>query len=198
MNLSELTDEQLVVLYKENNDLNAQNILFERYKKVAKKLAHGYYLSGGSSEDLIQVATIGISQAISSYNGSVPFKNYAYYVAKNAIFSEIKRSQNYKNKPLLNYVSFSEYLDCEDKSGIIVDTKPSPEEEIIGQDSIKEIYEVIKNTLSKFEYEVLKLFVNGESYIDIAKALNKSDVKSIDNAIQRIRKKLNQELSKLL
>ena len=169
--------------------------LLKRYKNVVSSVARGYFLSGGDTDDLLQEGMIGVFRAIASYNGSSAFRPYAYKCIKTGIISAIKRSNANKNKPLNNFVSLSVYDGNDaDKNELMRGEVFNPEEAYINMESEKELIRVIKQTLSKLEYEVLSLYLQGFSYADIAAKTNKN-VKSVDNTVQRIRNKLEQTVN---
>lgn len=190
MDFSKKTDEELVVLSKENEE--AMNVLIERYRNYVKSVSRGYFLTSGDLDDLIQVGTIGVFKAISTYNGTSSFKSYAYRCIKTSIFTAIKNSNSKKHSPLNNYVSLSS-LDLDDNDGdknlIVMDSNYNPEKTLVDNEAESELKEKIKNALTSLEYEILMLYLQGFSYLLISEKINKNP-KSIDNAIQRIRKKL--------
>ncbi len=185
-----LKDEELVSLAK-NNDSDAVDLLIHRYKSMIAAVTRSYFLIGCDSEDLIQEGMIATVKAIYTYNQEYSFKNYLITCVKNRIFSLIKSSNSQKNVPLNNYVPLFGYgKEDTDKNDIIIDTDFGPEEIFINNEAVEEFKKNIKNTLSEFEYKILQLYLNGFSYKYIAEKVNKKE-KSIDNAIQRIRKKLS-------
>lgn len=184
----ELSDEKLAVLAKADNA--AMETLLERYKKAVKSTARQYFLADGEEDDLIQEGTIGLFKAINTYDGVSSFKNYAFTCIKSGIISAVRKSTSDKNKPLLYYVPIGAEGD-EDKSSIIKDEAIDPEEEYINSEAEKEFIDRIKMTLSEYEFDILTLYLSGYSYSDIAKKQGKK-VKSVDNAVQRIRKKIAQ------
>lgn len=188
-NVKDLSDERLVELVQEKDNC-AVDELFNRYKYIAPAVAHSYFLSGGDSEDLLQEGMFAIFKAINTFNGKSSFKNYVYTCVKNRIFSVIKSSMRNKNQPLNNYLSLSGFVDGDiDKTEIIVDTDFGPEEIFINAETEAELKQIIKNTLSEYEHDILVYYLKGYSYREISKHFNKKE-KSIDNAIQRIRKKI--------
>jgi RNA polymerase sporulation-specific sigma factor len=190
MELEKLTDEELVVKAKEGNNL-AVNVLARRYKTVVSAITHSYFLVGCDSEDLLQEGMIAVVNAISSYKGDATFKTYATTCIRNRIFSLIRNFNSQKNKPLNNYVSLSGYLDGDsDKTDVIIAKTFGPEETYINKEDVEERKKTIEQSLSKYEYKILQLFLSGYSYEKISKLINKNE-KSIDNALQRIRKKLS-------
>ena len=194
-NFKSLSDEQLVLLAQQKDE-NAVEELFNRYKYIASAIAHAYFLNGGDSEDLLQEGLFAVFKAISSFNGKANFKTYVYTCVKNRIFSVIKSSNRYKNLPLNNYLSLSSGIDNEDdKTKIIIDTNFSPEERYINSEAETELKKKISEVLSQYEYKILVHYLKGYSYREIAELFSKKE-KSIDNAIQRIRKKILLELEK--
>lgn len=189
MEVEKLTDEQLVEFARENN-ANAIEELFRRYKYIISAVAHSYFLSGGDAEDLIQEGMLAGFKAINTFNGKSSFKSYLYLCVKNRILTVIKSSKTFKNQPLNNYISLSGMVDGDiDKTEIIVDAGFSPEEKYINAETANELVDKIKNTLSEYEYEILTLYLKGYSQKEIGERVNKKD-KSVDNALQRIKKKI--------
>ena len=181
-----LSDEQLAVLAK--TDTFALETLLERYKKAVKSTARQYFLAVGEEEDLIQEGTIGLFKAINTFDGVSAFKTYAFTCIKSGIISAVRKSTSDKNKPLLYYVPIGAEGD-EDKNSIIKDEAIDPEEEYINSEAAREFMDRIKVALSDYEYGILTLYLDGYSYIEIAKMKDKNP-KSVDNAVQRIRKKI--------
>lgn len=188
-NVKDLSDERLVELVQEKDNC-AVDELFNRYKYIAPAVAHSYFLSGGDSEDLLQEGMFAIFKAINTFNGKSSFKNYVYTCVKNRIFSVIKSSMRNKNQPLNNYLSLSGFVDGDiDKTEIIVDNEFGPEEIFINAETEAELKQIIKKTLSEYEHDILVYYLKGYSYREISEHFSKKE-KSIDNAIQRIRKKI--------
>ena len=189
--LQNMSDEQLLVLAK-NQDINAIEQLLERYKYVASAVAHSYFLNGGDAEDLLQEGMIAVFNAINTFNGKASFKSYVYTCVKNKIITLIKQSNRYKNQPLNNYISFSGFLEGDaDKNELLTDFGFGPEEMIINIEAENELKEIILKTLSEYEHDILVYYLKGYSYREISEKFNKKE-KSIDNALQRIRKKILQ------
>ncbi len=190
MDLSKLTDEELVLQSQKDNK-QAMTELFDRYKNLIKAISRSYFLIGGDKEDLFQEGLLGLFNAIISYNGKSSFKSYAYVCIRNNIVSVIKTYNTLKNRPMLNYVSLTAFTEGDiDKSDIFIDEKDfDPETAYINKESSEELKVKIKNTLSNLENEILSFYLKGYSYAEIASKTNKN-VKSIDNAIQRIRNKV--------
>ena len=181
-----LSDEQLAAAAK--TDFRALETLIGRYKQAVRGLARQYFLTGGEEDDLIQEGTIGLFKAITAYDGTSPFKNYAFTCIKSGIISTVRKSTSYKHKALMYYVPIC-VGEEDDKNPLIKGEISDPEEEYINSESAKEFMRRIKAVLSKYEYEILTLYLDGYSYLDIARAKYKNE-KSVDNAVQRIRKKI--------
>ncbi len=184
-----MSDEQLVVLAQVKNE-SAIDELFNRYKYIASAVAHSYFLNGGDSEDLLQEGLFAVFKAITTFNTKYNFKAYVYKCVKNRILTVITSSNRYKNQPLNNYISLSGTFDSDiEKNEIIVDSEFGPEETYINTESEKELKDIINNCLSSYEHKILFYYLKGYSYREISEKLDKKE-KSIDNAIQRIRKKI--------
>ena len=188
MKYNNLTDEELAFLAK--TDEIALERLMEKYKPLINAQARSYFLNSGDASDLVQEGMIGVFKAITSFNGKSSFKTYVYTCIRSNIITAIKKSNRIKHKPLNNYLSLSGYDgDDEDKTLLISDKNFDPEKNYIEKEEEKELKNKIKENLSDFEHEILVLYLQGFSYSDISKKTGKKE-KSIDNAIQRIRKKL--------
>lgn len=186
-----LSDEKLAVMSRA--DECAMETLMERYKKAIKSIARQYFLAGGEEDDLIQEGTVGLFKAITTYDGESPFKNYAFRCIRSSIISTVRKSTSDKSKALNYYVPIYVGED-DDKTPFIKDGVIDPEEEYINTEAAREFMERVKKTLSSYEYEILIMYLEGYSYSDIADKRNKN-VKSVDNAVQRIRKKIAKERS---
>lgn len=190
MNLELFTDEELVLKAQEGDDL-AKNEIIKRYEIKVKKyiVKNNYYLTNGDQNDLAQEGLIGLSKAISAYSGG-DFNTFAFKCIKNSIFSAIRNAENGKNKPLKNYVSLSGYTEGDnDKNSMMAVTAFGPEETLINNENLVELQLGIRKVLSDYEYKIFSLTLSGQSIDDICVFTGK-DRKSIDNALQRIRKKI--------
>ncbi len=189
-----LTDEELCKLAQKKNT-DAVDVLINRYLKLVKSIVHHYYLTGGDLEDLIQVGQIAVFKAINSYSGKAEFKHYVFKCVKNAILSAIKRYNTLKNLPLNSSFSLSGLNnDDEDKNPLIADLKFDPVEKIVNLESELELKNNISEILSKYENLILSYYLQGYSYVEISEILKKS-TKSIDNALQRIKKKISLKIN---
>lgn len=191
-----LKDEQIVDLIK-NGDEKALSFLLEKYKKLVNLKVGKFFIIGAEREDIIQEGMIGLFKAIKNYdkNKNNTFKSFANICIKRQLITAIKTSNRQKHMPLNSYLSLntSAYDNNEEDSVELIDTFNSntiedPLETIMKREYYAEVQEAVNKNLSKFEKQVLDKFVKGDSYIKIAQSLD-TPVKSVDNAIQRIRKK---------
>ena len=190
MDYEKLTDEELVS-FAQNGNEQTMEILIKRCKNIVLGLSRSYFLSGGDTEDIIQEGMIGVFRAIMSFNGKSSFRSYAYLCVKTSIISLIKKSTRQKNKPLNNYISLSSTSEIDmNKNDISIDENFEPERDYINKEAEIELRERIEKLLSPLENSILYKYLHGLSYEEIANEIGK-DVKAIDNAIQRIRKKIS-------
>lgn len=178
------TDEQLAVLAQSGNQA-AQTELLERYAPLVRSRARYYYLVGGETEDLIQEGMMGLFCAISEYgqkDGALQFSGFADMCVTRRIIDAVKSSGRLKNLPLNNYVSiFDSGREFVEPSDI--------EAEVIREEERREFLQRISRILSDFEFRVIVMYVDGMTLREICEATGK-DGKSIDNAVQRCKKKL--------
>lgn len=181
-----ISDEELAVISRA--DEYAAEALMTRYKKAVKSIARQYFLAGGEEDDLIQEGTLGLFKAITTYDGVSAFKNYALKCIRSSIISTVRKSTSDKSKALNGYIPIYAGED-DDKTPFIKDGVIDPEEEYINVEAAREFMANVKQALSGYEYDILTTYLEGYSYADIA-ARVKKNVKSVDNAVQRIRKKI--------
>lgn len=182
-----LTDEQLIEQIRRGKDA-CMDELIERYKRQVRNQARTLYLMGGDVDDLIQEGMIGLFKAIRGYQSekAASFEAFAQLCISRQLYSAIEASNRQKHVPLNSYVELSPKLG----EGAGDPRERSPEELLIDQENIQNLYAEILNQLSSFEQEILKAYLNGHNYTEIAESIGKSP-KSIDNALQRIRRKLS-------
>ena len=194
------TDEQLLMSLREG-DRDAETQLYERYKRLINVRARSYFLIGAECNDLEQEGMIGLFKAIKEYDveKSSSFRSFADLCITRQMLTAIKSATRKKHSPLNNYVSVDQPKF--EKGGIeaLFDTVQNlrivdPEEHLIGEEEYEQIITFINQNLSSLEKTVIGLYLNGYSYQQIAQKLNRSQ-KSIDNAIQRIKHKLEQRKS---
>ncbi len=183
------TDEVLWQLAS-GGDLQAEEQLAERYVRLVRCLARPYFLVGGDSEDLLQEGMIGLLSAIRQYDPEreTAFKTFAEACIRNRIYTAIKSALRSKHTPLNGYISIESPQFDESQTrtaGILTD----PEDIILARERVSEVLEAAQSSLSAMESKVLGLYLDGCSYEEIARLLNRPE-KSVDNAIQRIRRKL--------
>ena len=178
-----------------NGDREAEEILAERYLRLVRICARPLFLAGGDSEDLIQEGTFGLLSAIRHYDpeNQSSFKTFAEHCIRMRLLSAIKSASRLKHFPLNDGISLEQ---LSEEPGAQISAFPeffrrSPEDLVLARESKEELYSAFLQCLSKFEIKVLDLYLDGLSYREIAEKLGKS-AKSIDNAVQRVRKKLAQ------
>lgn len=188
-----LSEERLIELVQ-HGDNEAGNELSLRYRPLIKKCTRPYFLVGGDEEDLIQEGMMGLVTSMQTYspNRQCTFKSYAELCIKRRILSAIKAANRFKHMPLNYRLSLDEiYSDDEEPNAIIADARYTltPEQQIIREEEIQSLRTLSKSLLSSLENKVLELYLEGLSYEEIAKGIGKP-VKSVDSALQRIKKKL--------
>lgn len=191
-----LTDEQIVSLIKQGDE-KALSYLLEKYKNLVNIKVGRYFIIGAEKEDIMQEGMIGLFKAIKNFNETKQntFKSFANICIERQLITAIKSSNRQKHMPLNSYLSLNTaaYDNNEEDSVELIDTFNSktiedPLETVMKKEYYEQVENAVNKSLSKFEKQVLDRFVKGESYLTIAQKLD-SPVKSVDNAIQRIRKK---------
>ena len=190
-----LTDEQIISQIKEGDE-QALSFLLDKYKDLVNSKVGKYFIIGAEREDIIQEGMIGLYKAIRGFDHCKQntFKTFANLCIERQLITAIKSSNRQKHMPLNSYLSLnnSAYDNEDNDEELIntfeVDTIEDPLETIMKKESFDEIQKTMHKSLSKFEEQVLDRYIQGESYEIIAKRLD-TPVKSVDNAIQRIRKK---------
>ncbi len=190
-----LKDEELLVKSR-SGDNQALDLLISRYIGLVRQKAFRFFLVGADKEDLIQEGLIGLFKATRDYKIelNVPFKSFAETCIKRQLATAIKAATRLKHSPLNNSVSLSQPLFEEESDAELIDmifenSVPNPEEILINKERFGHMGEKIKDHLSKFELKVLGYYLEGISYQEIAVYLKKP-AKAIDNALQRIRHKV--------
>lgn len=182
-----------------SGDSNAEEILVERYGRLVRICARPFFLAGGDSEDLIQEGMMGLLSAIRGFDvqREANFHTYAEVCIKRRLLTAIKAATRDKHTPLNNYVSFETPLFGGNSDQYTYGTAhrqlDNPENLLIDREEVVERMDALKGMLSSFEGKVLGLYLDGLSYVQIANEVCKSP-KSVDNAVQRIRRKLAQHL----
>lgn len=195
-----MEDEDVVELAKSNNSL-AVEYLLHKYKNLVRSKARTYFLIGADRDDIIQEGSIGLYKAIRDYQRDrlTSFKSFAEICIKRQMITAIKSATRQKHVPLNSYVSLNRPVYEEESDRTLMDiisegNSLDPMELFIGREDLKLMESKIVEMLSEFENEVLAAYIEGKKYQEIAKELHK-DIKSIDNALQRIKRKVERYLS---
>ena len=194
-NLLILTDEQLAVIAQEGSE-TAEEILIEKYKGLVRMKAKAYFMVGAEPEDVVQEGMIGLVKAIRNFDAGrdAGFKTFANTCINNQIIKAIRKAEREKNQPLNDAISLYNQVG-EGEEGLTIgdilraSMSDEPEEVLIYEESLSRLRELSQKTFSPLETQVLRGKVQGKSYQEIAQELGKSP-KTIDNALQRIRKKI--------
>ncbi len=188
-----MTDEQ-ICLCIQNGQKEGIDFLLNKYKGMVRQLARPFYLTGAESDDLIQEGMIGLMKAVWDYDPklSMAFSGFAKLCINRQIFSAVRASQRKKHQPLNSYISLYERAEDDENAPALLDTLSEngagPEDFFLMKETRERAREELYSVLSPMEKKVLDLFMEGQSYAQIAKNLNK-DEKSVDNAVARIKKK---------
>ncbi|MFM1654442.1 RNA polymerase sporulation sigma factor SigH [Brevibacillus sp. B_LB10_24] len=194
-----MSDEELVDLVRDN-DADALEYLINKYRNFVRAKARSYFLIGADREDIVQEGMIGLYKSIRDFRGDklTSFKAFAELCITRQIITAIKTATRQKHIPLNSYVSLDKPIYDEDSDRTLLDvicgTKVTdPEELFINREEFDDIEGKISEILSDLERQVLMLYLDGRSYQQIAVDL-KRHVKSIDNALQRVKRKLERYL----
>ena len=198
---SELSDDALVVRYR-GGDADALDSLLERYRRFVRAKARGYFLVGADFDDIEQEGMIGLYKAVRDFRDDrqASFRAFAELCITRQIITAIKTATRQKHQPLNSYLSLSGARPGEEfGSGTVEEVLEAkglidPIEFIISMEDLRSMRRMMTEMLSKLEVEVLRLYVEGKSYQEIAGVLGRH-VKSIDNALQRIKRKLDLHLA---
>lgn len=192
------TDEQLIEMVRDGHKY-ALDFLLNKYKVLVEKKSKSYFLIGASRDDIIQEGMIGLFKAVRDYRNDkmASFYSFADLCVTRQMITAVKASTRQKHMPLNSYISLNKPIFEEDSDKTaFLERVPSdkiinPEDLLIGRENLYTIELELSKRLSKLEKQVLQLYVDGTSYVEIAEIL-KRPVKSIDNALQRIKKKVEQ------
>lgn len=200
-NYETLEDSELMEKIK-SGDMLAQESLIDRYKKVVRIKARGYYILGGDTEDIIQEGMIGLYKAIRDFDiqKQVNFYSFAVLCITRQIHTAIKSANRQKHIPLNSSLSLDRTVFEENDDFTYLETLANsevsnPENLVISNENKNSLERKISDSLSSLEKNVLSLYLRGKSYAEIASIIGK-DEKSIDNALQRIKKKIIKILDK--
>jgi RNA polymerase sporulation-specific sigma factor len=197
----EMLDETIVDAARQGDD-NAQEFLINKYKNFVRAKARSYFLIGADREDIIQEGMIGLYKAIRDFRNDklASFRAFAELCITRQIITAIKTATRQKHIPLNSYISLNKPIYDEESDRTLLDvlsgTKVTdPEELVISREEFTDIENKMGEFLSDLEWKVLMSYLDGRSYQEIAKDLRRH-VKSIDNALQRVKRKLERYLEK--
>lgn len=197
-NYKELSDIELQALAV-GGDSSAENELAIRYLRLVRICSRPYFLAGGDSEDLIQEGMMGLLSAVREFdpNAGTSFKTYAELCVKRRLVSAVRNASRLKHTFLNDGVSLDEILSDESQTLAAFSVESFsriPEEQVLARESKNDFLTTYSRLLSRFEIQVLDLYLDGLSYSEIAEICGKPQ-KSVDNAVQRIRQKLARHLN---
>ena len=199
--IEEMSDEE-IVLRAQVGDVIALEYLMNKYKNFVRAKARTYFLIGADKEDIIQEGMIGLYKAVRDYRDDrqASFRAFAELCVTRQIITAIKTATRQKHIPLNSYVSLNKPVFDEDSERTLEDMvtvgkAANPEELMINQEGVTDIEEAMTHLLSKLEQQVVGLYLEGRSYTEIADILDRQ-VKSVDNALQRVKRKLENYLEK--
>lgn len=199
--LKAMTDEEIAFLAKDGNVI-ALEFLINKYKNFVRAKARTYFLIGADREDIIQEGMIGLYKAIRDYRDDrqASFKAFAELCVTRQMITAIKTATRQKHMPLNSYVSLNKPVYDEESDRTLADVvtlgkASDPEEMIIDQEGLVDIEKTMREILSSLEQKVVALYLEGRSYTEIAALLDRH-VKSVDNALQRVKRKLENYLEK--
>jgi RNA polymerase sporulation-specific sigma factor len=196
---SDLPDEVLVRLFHQG-DLESLDLLLARYRRLARAKARGYFLAGGDTDDIEQEAMIGLFKAIRDFrHGQSSFRAFAELCVTRQIMTAIKGACRQKHQPLNRYVSLWGLRVLDDPSERLVEELfdqrvPDPADEVVSLEGQADMRAALATMLSGLEVDVLRLHLDGCSYQEISDRLGRH-TKAVDNALQRIKRKLEAHLA---
>ena len=194
--LENLTDEEVIAEIKENRNTIALDYMINKYRNFVRAKARSYFLIGADREDIIQEGMIGLYKAIRDFRNDKlsSFRAFAELCVTRQIITAIKTATRQKHIPLNSYVSLNKPIYDEDSDRTLLDVLSGskisdPEELVISREEFLDIEAKMEQILSELEWKVLMSYLDGKSYQEIAVDLDRH-VKSIDNALQRVKRKL--------
>lgn len=193
---AEMSDEDVVLEAQANENVLAQEYLLHKYRNFVRAKARSYFLIGAEREDIIQEGMIGLYKAIRDFKSDKQssFRAFAELCVTRQIITAIKTATRQKHIPLNSYVSLNKPIYEEDSDRTLLDIisgvkVADPEDMVISREEFSDIENKMNDILSDLEWKVLMSYLDGKSYQEIAEELNRH-VKSIDNALQRVKRKL--------
>ncbi|MUK90454.1 RNA polymerase sporulation sigma factor SigH [Ornithinibacillus sp. L9] len=198
-NMHKLDDDEVIRLIHQG-DKQALDYLINKYKNFVRAKARTYFLIGADKEDIIQEGMIGLYKAIRDYDGEKlsSFKAFAELCITRQIITAIKTATRQKHIPLNSYISLDKPIYDEESDRTLLDVIAGskaidPQELLVNREKFGDMEIKLSELLSEFEKDVLHLYLDGRSYQEISDEL-KRHVKSVDNALQRVKRKLEQLL----
>lgn len=193
---AKMTDEEIVLEAQLHNNVLAQEYLLHKYRNFVRAKARSYFLIGAEREDIIQEGMIGLYKAIRDYKSDKQssFRAFVELCVTRQMITAIKTATRQKHIPLNSYVSLNKPIYEEDSDRTLLDIisgvkVANPEDMIISREEFSDIENKMNNILSDLEWKVLMSYLDGKSYQEIAEELERH-IKSIDNALQRVKRKL--------
>lgn len=193
----EMSDEQLIGQLR-SGDSGVMDYILDKYKPLVRKKANAVFLIGGETDDLIQEGMIGLFKAVRDYDGGkeASFFSFAELCITRQLYKAVEASNRKKHAPLNTYISF--YSETGEEGHSLAETLTTggmgdPEQMIIDQENLKQFWDGLREHLSPMEQQVLDEYLQGNNYQQIAEHMNKPP-KTIDNALQRIKTKVRQEV----
>ncbi len=194
-----LEDEEIVQLGRKG-DKDAMDYLIYKYKNLVRSKARAYFLIGADREDMVQEGMIGLYKAIRDYqqDKSMAFKTFAELCVTRQMITAVKNATRQKHIPLNSYISLNRRSFDEESDRTYIElasdeTVTDPESLLIKKEEFNGIENKMGEILSAFEWEVLSLYLAGKTYVEISRQVKKP-IKSIDNALQRVKKKVEKYL----
>ena len=194
-----MTDEEIALLARDGDEA-ALEVLLNKYKNFVRSKARSYFLIGADHEDIVQEGMIGLFKAVRDFREDklASFRAFAELCVTRQIITAIKTATRQKHIPLNSYVSLNRPIYDEESDRTLMDVlsevqMAGPEELLISQEDYSSVESRISEVLSDLEMEVLNSYLEGKSYQEIAEDLGRH-VKSIDNALQRVKRKLEKSL----
>ncbi len=195
-----MTDEEIVLDAQANENVLAQEYLLHKYRNFVRAKARSYFLIGAEREDIIQEGMIGLYKAIRDFKSEkqTSFRAFAELCVTRQIITAIKTATRQKHIPLNSYVSLNKPIYEEDSDRTLQDVisgvrVANPEDMVISREEFLDIENKMNNILSDLEWRVLMSYLDGKSYQEIAAELDRH-IKSIDNALQRVKRKLEKNI----
>ena len=190
-----LTDARLCAM-AHSGDRPAEEVLVTRYNRLVRKLARPYYLAGGDSDDLIQEGMIGLIYAVREFDGgrSASFRTYAEICIRSRLYTAVRAAARDKHSPLNQSVPLPFFDSSTSIYGAELMSQANPEDLIIGREGARDTLRWVRKQLSEFEAKILGYYLDGLTIREMAEAVSRSP-KSVDNAVQRIRRKVARRLT---